>query len=230
MSKVSSWQVGIGIILMVLGLLLVFQLRTEWKISTVLPTRQVNELAKMYSGQKMQLEKYQRENEYLRRQIKDYDRDEEIVRLRMATGLIPVRGKGILITLSDSDKKLNDFEDPIFYIVHYYQLELLMNELWAAGAEAISINNHRIINTSGFSCAGTTILVDAKRLAPPYEIAIIGDPGNLKKAVTLPGGYVEQEILAFNLGFLIKTDDKINIPAYKDNITFDYSQPVAEGK
>lgn len=230
MFKFNSWQVGIGIVAIVLGLFLVLQLRTEWKISALLPTRQINELARMYEAQKMQMEKYERENEYLQKQLKDYDRDQEIVRLKMVTGLIPLKGKGIFITLSDSDKKLKNYEDPIFYIVHYYQLELLVNELWNAGAEAIMINNHRIITTSGFSCAGTTILVDAKRMAPPYEIAAIGDPHNLKKVLTQPGGYIEQEILSFNLKFAIATADEINIPAYKGSISFDYAEPIEEAK
>jgi Uncharacterized protein conserved in bacteria len=215
---------------MVLGLLFVFQLRTEWKIRAVLPTRQINELAKIFSTQKLQLEKYQNENEYLRKQLKDYDRDREIMRLRMASGLVPLKGKGILITLSDSDKKLKNYEDPVFYIVHYDQLELLINELWAAGAEAISINNYRIGNTTGFSCAGTTILVDTKRLAPPFEISAIGDPKNLKNALMMPGGFVEQQILSFNLKFAIETVDEIDIPAYKGSISFDYAQPVEEAK
>lgn len=215
---------------MVLGLLFVFQLRTEWKMRAVLPTRQVNELAKMFSNQKLQLDKYQRENEYLRKQLKDYDRDREIVRLRMAAGLMPLRGKGIFITLSDSDKKLKNYEDPIFYIVHSDQLDLLINELWAAGAEAIAINNYRIGTTTGFSCAGTTILVDTKRLAPPYEIAAIGDPRNLKNALMMPGGFVEQQILSFNLKFVIETADEIELPAYKGSISFEYAKPVEEEK
>lgn len=230
MVRIKSWHIGIGVVSMVLGLLFVFQLRTEWKIRAVLPTRQINELAKIFSTQKLQLEKYQNENEYLRKQLKDYDRDREIMRLRMASGLVPLKGKGILITLSDSDKKLKNYEDPVFYIVHYDQLELLINELWAAGAEAISINNYRIGNTTGFSCAGTTILVDTKRLAPPFEISAIGDPKNLKNALMMPGGFVEQQILSFNLKFAIETVDEIDIPAYKGSISFDYAQPVEEAK
>jgi uncharacterized protein YlxW (UPF0749 family) len=229
-ARIKSWHLGIGVVSVILGLLFVFQLRTEWRIRAVLPTRQVNELAQIFHNQKLQLEKYQNENMYLRKQLKDYDRDSEIVRLRMASGLVPLKGKGVFITLSDSEKKLKNYEDPVFYIVHYDQLELLVNELWAAGAEAVSINNYRIGNTTGFSCAGTTILVDTKRLAPPYEISAIGDPKNLKNALMMPGGFVEQQILSFNLKFVIETADEIEIPAFKGSISFDYAQPVEEAK
>lgn len=228
--RIKSWQLGIGFVSMLLGMVFVFQLRTEWKIRSFLPTRQVNELSQMFNNQKMRLEKYEREIADLRKQLKGYDRDREIVGLRMAAGLLPLTGKGVRITLSDSEKKLKEYEDPIFYIVHYDQLELLINELWAAGAEAVSINNYRIGNTSGFSCAGTTILVDTKRLAPPYLVEAIGDPNNLKNALMMPGGFVEQQLLSFNLKFIIEPVDELNIPAYKGSISFEYASPVEEGE
>ncbi len=225
-----SWQLGIGIVAMVLSMLLVFQLRTEWKIRSVLPTRQINELSKLFSTQKRELEKYEQEIADLRRQVKDYDRDRELTRLKMAAGLVPLTGKGVRIVLSDSDKKLKDYEDPVFYIVHYDQLELLVNELWAAGAEAIAVNGYRIGNTTGFSCAGTTILVDTKRLAPPYIVEAIGDPDNLKNALMMPGGFVEQQILSFNLKFSIQPQDDLLIPAYKGSISFEHAKVAEEGE
>lgn len=227
--KIKSWQLGIGIVSMVLSMLLVFQLRTEFKIRSVLPTRQINELAKLYNTQKIVLEKYEREITDLRKQLKDYDRDRELIRLRMAAGLISLTGKGIRVTISDSEKKLTEYEDPVFYIVHYYQLELLINELWAAGAEAIAINNYRILNSSGFSCAGTTILIDTKRLAPPYIIDVVGDPKNLKNTLMTPGGIVEQEILSFNLKFVVQNVDKLEVPAYKNGFSFEFAKPAEEG-
>ncbi len=223
-----SWQVGIGIVTMVLSMVLVFQLRAERKIRAVLPTRQVNELAKLFDTQKRQLEKDEQEIVTLRKQLKDYDRDREMTRLKMAAGLLPLTGKGVRIILSDSDKKLKDYEDPVFYVVHYDQLELLVNELWAAGAEAISVNKNRIGTTSGFSCAGTTILIDTKRLAPPFIIEAIGDSTNLKNALMMPGGFVEQQILSFNLKFSIQPVDDLILPAYKGSISFEHARVTDE--
>lgn len=230
MLKIRSWQVGIGIVAMVLSMIIVVQLRTELKMSATLPTRQINELAKIFTTQKTQLAKYEREIEALRKQLKDYDRDQEILRLKEAANLTPLIGKGVRITLSDSEKKLKDYDVPAFYIVHYDVLELLINELWAAGAEAIAVNNYRISSTSGFSCAGTTILVDTKRLAPPYIIDAIGDPNNLKNALMMPGGFVENDILSWSLKFEIEKfdEDVIIVPAYKGSISFEYAKPYEE--
>ena len=73
---------------------------------------------------------------------------------------------------------------------------------------SIAVNDNRIVNNTGFSCAGTTILVDTKRLAPPYRIDAIGDPENLKNALIMPGGYVENHILSCNLKFEIEQVDE----------------------
>jgi len=211
---------------MVLSTLLVMQLKTGLKMRANLPTRQIPELVKIFNNQKMLINKYEQENAYLRQQLKDYDRDREIIRLKMAAGLIPLNGEGLKIILGDSEQKLKDYEDPIFYVVHYDQLELLVNELWAAGAEAIAVNDNRIANSSGFSCAGSTILVDTKRIAPPYTIEVIGDPDNLKNALMMPGGFVEQQILSFNLKFVVEKMDQLVIPAYKGSLTFEHAQPT----
>lgn len=230
MYRFRSWQLGIGIIAMVLSTLLVMQLKTGLKMRANLPTRQIPELVKIFNNQKMLINKYEQENAYLRQQLKEYDRDRETIRLKMAAGLIPLSGEGLKIILSDSEQKLKDFEDPIFYVVHYDQLELLVNELWAAGAEAIAVNGNRIAYSSGFSCAGSTILVDTKRIAPPYKIEAIGDPDNLKNALMMPGGFVEQQILSFNLKFVIEKMDQLVIPAYKGSLTFEHAQPAEEEK
>lgn len=228
MLKVKSWHVGIGIVAMVLCIIIVFQLRTEEQIGRNLPTRRINELSQIFKNQTMQIKKYEREIQDLRKQLNDYDKDREIVRLKVAAGLLPLTGKGVRIILGDSTKKLKDYDDPVFYIVHYDQLELTINELWAAGAEAIAVNGYRLGNTSGFSCAGTTILIDTKRLAPPYVIEAIGDPKNLQQALMMPGGFIENQILSFNLQFEIQPVDELKIPPYKGGIAFEYAKPVQE--
>ncbi|HEY8464972.1 MAG TPA: DUF881 domain-containing protein [Bacillota bacterium] len=229
MHKFDSWQWGIGIVAMLLSALIVIQLRTELKIRAQLPTRRVNELANILKSQEIRLKKYETEIADLRRQTKNYDRDRELIRLKMAAGLLPLKGRGIRIILGDAETKPKEYEDPVFRVVHYDQLELLINELWAAGAEAIAINQRRLGATSGFSCAGTTILIDTKRLAPPYLIEAIGDPDNLKNALMMPGGFVEQQILSFNLKFVIEPVDKLYLPAYKGSIAFEHAVPAEEG-
>jgi uncharacterized protein YlxW (UPF0749 family) len=233
---IRSWQVGIGLVAMLLGMLLVFQLRTENDIRQNLPTRNVNTLADLFHKQNVNLKRMEDEISTLRQQLREYDRDKEVARLRMAAGIQAVRGSGIQIMLGDSKRKLKEYEDPNFFIVHYDQLELLVNELWAAGAEAIAIGSgderdkrgfQRIVSNTGFSCAGTTILVDTKRLAPPYIIRAIGNPKNLKGALSMPGGFVETQILSFELDLTIEERDDLYLPPYKGSLVFNYAR-IAE--
>ncbi|HHZ20915.1 MAG TPA: DUF881 domain-containing protein [Firmicutes bacterium] len=235
--KIRSWQVGIGLVAMVLSMLLVFQLRTESSIRKNLPTRNVAALADLFYKQNVNLKKMEDEIIALRRQLREYDRHEEMTRLRNFSGLSPVKGPGIVVRLDDAKRKLKEYEDPNFFIVHYDQLELLVNELWAAGAEAIAIgsgderdhrNFQRVVTTTGFSCAGTTILVDTKRLAPPYIIRAIGNPRNLKTALTLPGGFLETQILSFELDLSIEEKEELYIPPYKGSLVFNYAEVCDE--
>lgn len=235
--RIKSWQAGIGFVAMVLSMLLVFQLRTERNIRKALPTRNVSALAELFHKQDINLKRMEEEIDNLNRQLREYDRDREITRLRLASGIQAVRGKGLQVVLSDSKRKLREYEDPNFFIVHYDQLELLINELWAAGAEAIAIGSgderdrrgfQRIVATTGFSCAGTTILVDTKRIAPPYIIRAIGNPKNLKTALSLPGGFVETQILSFELELSIEEKDDMYLPPYRGSLVFNYAKPMEE--
>lgn len=229
---IRSWHVGVGLVAMVLSMLLVFQLRTESTVRKNLPTRNVATLADLFHRQDANLRKMEDEIIALRRQLREYDRHEEMTRLRKFSGISPVKGPGIVVRLGDARRKLKEYEDPNFFIVHYDQLELLVNELWAAGAEAIAIGSgderdhrsfQRIVTNTGFSCAGTTILVDTKRLAPPYVIRAIGNARNLKTALTLPGGFLETQILSFELDLSIEEKEELYIPPHKGSLIFNYA-------
>lgn len=67
------------------------------------------------------------------------------------------------------------------YIVHDKDLLYLIRSL-ASATEACSVNDVRITDSSSIRCAGTIILINSTRLAPPYEIKIIGDPDELEAA------------------------------------------------
>jgi len=210
-------------------MLLVFQFRTETNVKTYLPQfKTVSELGIKWNRMQTDLSKKEAELQRLRQQIQDYNRDAELKSLRMAAGVTPLRGPGVEIILTDLTRPLRSYEDPNLFIVHYDQLELLVNELWAAGAEAVAINGVRLVAQTGFSCAGTTILVGNKKLAPPYVIRAIGDPQTLKAALTIPGGYIESQILPFELGITINQKKSLYIPPYKGSSVFNYAEVVPE--
>lgn len=104
---------------------------------------------------------------------KDYDD------LMNFTGLSQKSGIGIEITLQDSTKPVyfgpdHMVENPNLGIVHNVDLILLINQLWASGAQAISVNEQRISAQSDISCAGPIIMVNKSRIASPFTIQVIG--------------------------------------------------------
>ncbi|NLM74130.1 MAG: DUF881 domain-containing protein [Clostridiaceae bacterium] len=99
----------------------------------------------------------------------------------LRAGLAPVKGSGIVITLEDApaigELNIND------YIIHDSQVNAILDELKAYGAQAISVNGERVISTTKPVCAGPTIIVNNNRYPPPYVIKAIGDPYALFDAV-----------------------------------------------
>ncbi len=108
-------------------------------------------------------------------------RDYEYLR----AGLVPVTGRGIVITMEDA-KTIGEL-DIKEYIIHDYDVNLILHELKANGAEAISINDERVILTTKPVCAGPTVIVNDNRYPPPYVFKAIGDPDVLFEAInTMP--------------------------------------------
>lgn len=148
-------------------------------------------------------------------------------RLQLQAGTTDVEGSGIEIVLDDSNiaKKAN--ENPNLYIIHDEDLLRVLNELRAAGAEAISLNDQRIVAMSEVRCAGPTVSVNNVRSAPPYVIKAIGAPKTLTSALRLRGGVVET-FEFWGIQVKIKTVEKLRIPALKAPRTFEYAKVVED--
>lgn len=151
--------------------------------------------------------------------------NEELAKANMAAGLVAVKGKGIIVTLNDSPRGLQPGEDPNLYLIHDEDLLKVVNELWAAGAEAISVNGHRLVTNSEIRCAGTTILVNVNKIAPPFVINAIGDPEILETSLRIKGGWLSY-LENFGIQSQIQPSDSIEVPAYKGSMKFQYAQPV----
>ena len=109
-------------------------------------------------------------------------------------GITDVEGPGLIITLNEPENLDSDSEEEAKQKISYSELMLIVNYLKDAGAEAISINNQRIVNTTDIVEIGensTFIKINSQRVSPPYEIKVIGDAEYLKS--TLIGvGYVSK--------------------------------------
>ena len=142
-------------------------------------------------------------------------------------GLSEVTGNGLVITVNDNQKiSLNSWlADPNLLIVHDTDLIYIVNELKNAGAEAISINEQRIVTTSSIECDGNVIMVNGEKIGAPFEIKAIGLPEALI-SIDRFGGYLDYLKEERYLDVIVKRADKeeITIPKYTGIMKFEYAE------
>jgi uncharacterized protein YlxW (UPF0749 family) len=206
-----------------LGVLLTQQLKTERLYRVSLPTRRVGDLAKLLQQQEEKRKQLEEELVNARNESASALDNPEVLKLQTLLGLTTVEGSGLLVTLNDSDRPLLRNEDPADLLVHFDHLAVLVNQLWAAGAEAICINEERVVLDSGLSCAGTTILLNTRRIAPPYVIKAIGDPEALESEAKAG---VLDELRYYDLRVSESIQDRLVVPAYKGSFQHDYARAL----
>ena len=134
--------------------------------------------------------------------------NKETTELLALLGLTNVKGSGVVVTLTDTDEAL--------YTYIADDLVLLLSELRYAGAEAISINDNRIINLADIVTLndGLIILYGDVRLTSPYVVKAIGDPTYLMSTLSIKNsGYIDQ-MKANGMSIEVKQENNIEIGAY----------------
>lgn len=132
---------------------------------------------------------------------------------KILAGLTDLEGPGVKVQLRDSKKPASGIF-PADLIIHDIDVLKVVNELWNAGAEAIVVNNHRVVGGTSFRCVGSVILVDDVKIASPIVIRAIGDPGTLKGALELPEG-VLSDLKGIDPAMVsVQSVDKQRLPAY----------------
>lgn len=132
-----------------------------------------------------------------------------------AAGLTAVRGPGLTAVLTDSTLDVAPTGNLNDLVIHEQDLQAVINALWAGGAEAISVNNQRILSTTAIRCVGNTLLLHGGVYSPPYEIRAIGDPVALRAELGRDVAVDRFRTAAqeFKLGFAV-SDETHEIPAY----------------
>lgn len=139
-------------------------------------------------------------------------------------GLTEVNGPGVIITVADSDIDPNTVLNSSDLLVHDSDILKIVNELKNAGAEAISINEQRVILTTSIICGGNIININGERIGSPFEIKAIGSPEALAN-LSRPGGWLSNlEDRGINVN--LKKSNSINIPKYSGVLNFKYLSSV----
>lgn len=161
--------------------------------------------------------------EDMKTQITDYG---------MFTGSGEVSGPGIVLKVNDGNININEESsyEIMNKILHDSDMALIINELRKAGAEAISVNNHRIVPWSGVICNWAFIgFEDGTMESAPFNIYAIGDPEKLKAALLEEGSHIK-ELMIRKLSVEIEKLDNITMPPTKANGNIKYMERNEKNK
>lgn len=222
MMRMRKGQLSIALVCVVLGIMLAVQFRATQGIRTNVTYQRIEDLS-------AQLKATQQERDALLEEVHELRQKDgsgkEFENIKMGAGIVDLKGPGVMVTIDDSQKIAKPGENPNLYVIHDDDLLKIINELRAAGAEAISVNGQRLIATSEIRCAGPTLSVNNTRYTPPYEILAIGDPKTLDNALKMRGGIVET-LRFWGIQVAISKMEKVVVPAYKSSFRFDYAKPI----
>ena len=183
MIRIRQGRWSIACVCMVLGFMVAVQLRTTADMKASVSYQRIEEITARLLDTEQERDGLKEELSALRKQKASEAGGTISEDIRLRAGLTPVEGEGIIVKLEDSSATAKAGENPNLYLIHDDDLLKVINELRAAGAEAISINGQRLIGTSEIRCAGPTLSVNNVRSAPPFEIRAIGDSKSLESAI-----------------------------------------------
>ncbi|MDD2401084.1 MAG: DUF881 domain-containing protein [Clostridia bacterium] len=214
--KDNNYYLPLTIVFVFFGILLSLQFQAQNRFASDLSMQKTENLIAMVRGlsdkrQKLALEIVDLSSQ-LSSQLQNYNDEKKVMesitlqmnKLHIVNGSLPLKGSGLIISIEE------------FMPIVYTDLIYTINELWAAGAEAISINDHRITSLGTISSAeddyNIYITVNYIKLEYPIIIKAIGDPNNLEKGLTLPGGIMDNLAL-FNAFPQLEQIDELEIPS-----------------
>jgi len=138
--------------------------------------------------------------------------------LEAATGGGPVTGPGMRVRLDDAEVPADSdgdprTGDPAEGRVTDRDLQTVVNEVWASGAEAVAVNGQRLTALAAIRAAGEAILVDFRPLAPPYEILAVGPPAMRVRFADGFGGSYLQVLRDYGITSAVEEAERLRLPA-----------------
>ncbi len=227
----KKWQLSLTVAFASLGLLLSLQFSTHKALEKDLNSQNSEALAAMARNLTSKYYQLIREVWDLRTQLKlleqTADQNKSVLeamtreqqKLSIAIGSNTVEGPGITVTIPENDINYFGYQDVID----------IVNELWNAGAEAISVNGIRITQNT-FVTPGeeySAILINGHKVFYPYVVKAIGEPAALDKGISIPSGIIDNLRVVYKIPLVIEQSEKITLPPALPP-KFEYSKLVTE--
>jgi len=224
MMKIQQGSWSITCVCLVLGFMLALQFRTTQVMKESVPHQRIEELSARLLQTEEERDALQEELDTVRKEGANITTTSD---LRLRAGVTPLEGEGIIVRMDDSTAGSKAGENPNLYVIHDDDLLRVVNELRAAGAEAVSVNGQRLIGTSEIRCAGPTLSVNNVRSAAPFIIHAIGDKKSLEAAIKMRGG-VAETLKVWGIQVETETRDDVYVPAYKGTTKHTYAKETSE--
>jgi len=227
----KSFYYSVTLVALVVGLMLAVQFRTNRFIEQGVPSDRAQELTTELRQSDKDIEKLENEVNDLDYKLAQARKGQgqaadaiksELEKARFYAGFVAVKGPGVEVVLitppgNEGVDSLSSIQD--------VDILRLVNELRAAGAEAMSVNGQRIIATSEIRLAGKFINVNLTRLSPPYRVLALGDQERLQSALEIPDGLVET-LRSLGIIIEIKPRESLVIPAYTGRPNINYARTL----
>ena len=242
MSKFNlKTNIIIGLVSVVLGIVFSIQYKAVNNdyLESLFPSQRAIQLENELSRTMAEKENLQEQLEFYETELRDIKEseskesavikslNEEILKFRVIAGFEDVEGEGIQVAIEDPSAEMDYSGEGGSVIMYNYDLILSMiNIMNAAGAEAISVNNQRIIAMTEIHLAGSNLNINNVPTAPPFVVKAIGNSDTLEAALNIRYGIVWEMRENYKLQVGIKKFENIIIEKYKDVIKFRYAEPV----
>lgn len=236
--RIPSWQVTLGLALLVFGFLVAAQLQSDGPRAQY-ASNERGPLVETAIGLQTQQDALKAQILDLRAQITDLetkgqgsaaaatDLGQRLQDARLAAGLIALQGPGLVLQLRDSGQTVLPGDNPNDYLVSAGDVRTVVEDLWLAGAEGVAVNGERITTGTAILDIGGTVLVNSAYLAPPYQVAAIGPPDLFDRLSAAVGfqDFVRTRAQAFGIQIDFAEPGTVDLPAYAGTITLRYAQP-----
>jgi uncharacterized protein YlxW (UPF0749 family) len=162
---------------------------------------------------------------------------DEVKKLEVLSGATPLSGPGLTLTLDDASAASGEGDggvrpDSSFESgrVTSADMQIVVNGLWGAGAEAISVNGHRLTSTAAIRFAGQAIIVDFRPLSRPYVITALGDPDGMQRIFeqSFGGVYLSQLTSEFGIASTLARSKNLSVPG-DSSVRVSVAKPIQSG-
>lgn len=231
--SIPTWQVTLSLALLGLGFLIAAQLASE-RPRVRYTTQERSALIETVHALQSQQDNLKTRILDRRQQIQDREDqgtgsallvgelNRQLQAARLQAGLVALAGSGVIFRLEDATQPGRATDAA----VTARDLRTMVEELWLAGAEAVAVNNERVLSSTAIIDIGGSVLVNSAYLAPPFQISAIGTP-ELYERLSESRGFIEFIRVRAQAGGIrvsFAERDSVRVPAFAGTVNLTYAR------